>query len=206
MKRLFSKQTGPKKSHRSRQKLNQSSGDGPAGNATLASPAKPDPPLSLSKSAITERANPQAQSPFFGQLPPEIRRLIYVALWRTAGLSQHIFQQHGQLVRRRCLVEDDTADDLLPDLDAVWNAARPLPDENLYSPEWFRHLFSSKQWFNHWKCRESIYLQDEEATVAAPFQSMLLCCRLMSAQQFLHREDRHELTESQVSRGSSVRL
>ncbi|KAJ2894877.1 hypothetical protein MKZ38_007126 [Zalerion maritima] len=38
-------------------------------------------------------AHNQGQSPFFNDLPEEVRSVIYAELWRSAGLSQHIFSQ-----------------------------------------------------------------------------------------------------------------
>ncbi|KAH8671186.1 hypothetical protein BX600DRAFT_509881 [Xylariales sp. PMI_506] len=47
----------------------------------------------LSADALGDRADAQAGSDFFARLPPELRRMVYVELWTSYGLVQHIHRE-----------------------------------------------------------------------------------------------------------------
>jgi hypothetical protein len=49
---------------------------------------------------LERTAHRQIESSFFGRLPLEVRQMIYLEVWRNAGLRQHIFLKDNELLRR----------------------------------------------------------------------------------------------------------
>lgn len=108
--------------------------------------------------------DPQTQSAFITCLPAEIRNAIYLELWRSAGLRQHIVW-HGEggddgrhFCRWRCEAEFEVDDEL----QRLGESARRRHNVSLGArmaklpdPETIalcRRLQSP--WMNHWACGE----------------------------------------------------
>lgn len=94
----------------------------------------------------------QHQSPFLSRLPPEIRNAIYLELWRTAGLSQHVFWHEACAAGFVFGVEDERE----PQLEALWEA-KGSPGTWLDDGLWHGRLAS--HWYNHWGCEEELLRQ-----------------------------------------------
>lgn len=108
----------------------------------------------------------QRQSPFFQRFPREVRDAIYLELWRTGGLVQHVFwhqeyQQHSP--RKFCLWPCTTPFDVEgtteKQLDEVWE--REGRCSTIYDPLWHDRLAS--HWYNHWPCEEDMIATGEQA-------------------------------------------
>lgn len=110
--------------------------------------------------------NPQPQSAFLTLLPPEIRDAIYLSLWRSHGLRQHIIW-HGDNESGRhfcswpCTTDFSVDDSLQRDVEELrirqgvrlghsmgGFASRRDPEVSVLT----RHLQSP--WMNHWACGE----------------------------------------------------
>lgn len=105
-------------------------------------------------------ANPQTESPFVSRLPREVRDAIYLELWRSCGLRQHILRlgnmSNKQLCHWQCTMEFDVHDELQRDIEELrvqlgiplGQDIRKCHDERsiLYG----RRLQSP--WMNHWPC------------------------------------------------------
>ncbi|KAF6831375.1 hypothetical protein CPLU01_06794 [Colletotrichum plurivorum] len=116
-------------------------------------------------------ANPQTESAFINHLPREIRDAIYLELWRSHGLRQHILYhgdsvrpgmpRHFQFCHWPCAIEFEVRDGLQEELEEL--RARigvPLgydifPDRSDTKTPYLRRLQS--QWMNHWPCGELAY-------------------------------------------------
>ncbi|KAF6786362.1 hypothetical protein CSOJ01_15449 [Colletotrichum sojae] len=86
-------------------------------------------------------ANPQTESAFINRLPREIREAIYLELWRSYGLRQHILY-HGdseELEELRARIGVPLGQDI-------------FPDRSDTKTPYFRRLQS--QWMNRWLCGE----------------------------------------------------
>ncbi|KAH8890541.1 hypothetical protein GQ53DRAFT_782549 [Thozetella sp. PMI_491] len=107
--------------------------------------------------------NLQAGSSFINKLPREIREVIYLEIWRSCGIRQHI-QWHGKtldekhICRWPCSTEFSVHDQLQQDVEELRKELKvPLgndicdpshPNTTLYC----RRLQSP--WMNHWLCGE----------------------------------------------------
>ena len=112
--------------------------------------------------------NPQSQSPFITRLlslPPEIRDAIYLELWRSHGLRQHIIW-HGQGSDQHfcswpCTTEYRVEDGLQHEVEELRcrlgvPVGENLGDYGLGRNEEVTDLTRRLQtpWFNHWGCGE----------------------------------------------------
>ncbi|KAF6826655.1 hypothetical protein CMUS01_09341 [Colletotrichum musicola] len=154
-------------------------------------------------------ANPQTESAFINHLPREIREAIYLELWRSHGLHQHILY-HGdsnfQFCHWPCAIEFEVRDGLQEELEEL--RARfgvPLgqdivPDRSDPKLPYLRRLQS--QWMNHWPCGELAYDKygikavgkfttggncwnktaegDGDTPWSSPYIPMLLSCKRLS--------------------------
>ncbi|TEA14158.1 hypothetical protein C8034_v003724 [Colletotrichum sidae] len=108
---------------------------------------------------------PQTQSPFISRLPREVRDAIYLQLWRSTGLRQHILY-HGiagdeHFCRWSCTTEYEVEDKLQQDLEklrtdlGVSLGKDMLRGRGDNKPPYARHLQSA--WMNHWPCGERAF-------------------------------------------------
>ncbi|RYP81623.1 hypothetical protein DL770_005831 [Monosporascus sp. CRB-9-2] len=107
-------------------------------------------------------ANPQTQSAFVNRLPREMRNAIYLELWRSCGLRQHILW-HADPADRRfcrwpCAMEYEVQDELQRDIEEL-RAQLEVPlgqdiikDRHEKLTLYCRRLQSP--WINHWPCGE----------------------------------------------------
>ena len=123
------------------------------------------------KQALAQTADPQAQSLFFSRLPAEIRIMIYVEMWRTAGsLRHHIVgcprvKPPWQAIHAVCLTGGSTKDIR----DARFRESRGRKRENCWD-----RLRSG--WVLHWLCEETAARQRRSWS---PFLPVLLTSRRM---------------------------
>lgn len=108
--------------------------------------------------------NPQSNSPLL-KLPREVRDAIYLEVWRSNGLRQHIVAHWGasdsqdskpHYCRWKCCTEFEVQDRLQEMIENVRiQQGRPLGVEIGCSPVSVRHDYQgllSSPWDNHWKC------------------------------------------------------
>ncbi|KFZ06289.1 hypothetical protein V501_07569 [Pseudogymnoascus sp. VKM F-4519 (FW-2642)] len=113
--------------------------------------------------------NPQTQSPFLTRLltlPPELRDAIYLSLWRSHGLRQHIIWHGNDSSGRHfcswpCITPFTVDDNLQRDVEKLRTRLGVRLGDNMggYGPgkdpevsALTRHLQSP--WMNHWACGE----------------------------------------------------
>lgn len=124
-----------------------------------------EPPTSTSRCAfrtsIASTASPQLTSPLFSLLPREIRDLIYLELWKTSSLRQHITAERVHISTYPAppaqakeiswhhvpCRTDPTADDVR--FDSFRRSRNGSPEEAV----WLVRLRS--EWCLHWVCEES---------------------------------------------------
>lgn len=109
--------------------------------------------------------DPQLQSAFVARLPTEVRDAIYLELWRSVGLHQHIVW-HGKEEDRHfcswpCTTEFEVEDRLQQKVEESYTRLGvPIGQDlrNTRDPEaavYCRRLQSP--WMNHWACGERAY-------------------------------------------------
>ncbi|KAF4857322.1 hypothetical protein CGCSCA4_v000431 [Colletotrichum siamense] len=109
----------------------------------------------------------QNQSAFMSRLPREIRDAIYLELWRSHGLRQHILY-HGKgeyqhFCRWPCSIEFDVQDPLQKELEELRARINVPLGQCIQTHSWnfdiktpyVRYLQSP--WMNHWPCGEVAY-------------------------------------------------
>lgn len=125
----------------------------------------------------------QIQSSFVNRLPREIRNAIYLELWRSSGLRQHIIL-HGpwddqHFCRWRCSKEFEVQDELQQDIEDLRIQLQVTMGEDLtkYQHErvslYCRRLQSP--WMNHWLCGEQAYEKHGLEAVWGDTTSTLKC-------------------------------
>ncbi|KAI1453866.1 hypothetical protein F4805DRAFT_355796 [Annulohypoxylon moriforme] len=123
----------------------------------------------------------QLASPFFHNLPIEIRRMIYNLVWAGpydhkyhAGRSRHIHFQNGHWTNTRCVMyEDDEDPDLLQkNMDSIHSSGKG----DLVM--WQRRL-SSTWGSRHWRCEERMQYERRKSVDHTDFMSMMLVCKRM---------------------------
>ncbi|KAK3316803.1 hypothetical protein B0H66DRAFT_305904 [Apodospora peruviana] len=104
----------------------------------------------------TANQQTQSQSAFVAILPREVRDLIYLELWRSSGLRQHIvfhYESNGShFCRWSCTTEYDVRDKLQADIEAEIPFCRHLGGNFRSARESGHRLLSP--WMNHWACGE----------------------------------------------------
>lgn len=100
--------------------------------------------------------NPQSQSAFITRLPPEIRDAIYLELWRSCGLRQHIVW-HGEggdrhFCRWPCTTRYDVDDELQRGSEGLRRRLGVPLGQDIRAAACSRRLQSP--WMNHWACGE----------------------------------------------------
>lgn len=100
--------------------------------------------------------NSQYQSSFVIKLPREIRNLIYVELWRSCGLRQHVIwhsdQGNPHFCRWPCTTKYQVEDELQQELEVFRNEASVTLGQEMRNTVYGRRLQSP--WINHWACGE----------------------------------------------------
>ncbi|TDZ17560.1 hypothetical protein Cob_v009471 [Colletotrichum orbiculare MAFF 240422] len=107
----------------------------------------------------------QTQSPFIIRLPREVRDAIYLQLWRSVGLRQHIIH-HGiagdkHFCRWSCTTDFEVEDKLQQDLENLRIELGISLGEDIFrdrednEPPYARRLQSP--WMNHWPCGERAF-------------------------------------------------
>lgn len=134
-------------------------------------------------STLAATASPQPSSPFFSALPPEVRRMIYLEVWRhsrvhreareqTAArtLKYHIVRRpSGHFAHSPCVVSDQNVHD------ARMERLHASAQSNFNTDTWARRVDSD--WAVHWPCEE-VY-KSASRRRRSPFMAALLTCRLM---------------------------
>ena len=126
---------------------------------------------------IQAKAKAQLQSRLFS-LPLEIRQLIYLELWREAGLGQHIFIHRGGYTHAPCILSDQNAPDQRQvEVDRLWGDWESPMGTCVENHLWARRLSSA--WCNHWRCEERAAARSAKAPDRSPFLPMLVACKRM---------------------------
>lgn len=123
---------------------------------------------------IAYAAHPQHLSPLFGSLPAELRQLIYVELWRTGGLKQHVIAHAAGYTYGGCISNQDGEDQRQVELLDLERHLAKTPSGDFHSPLWARRLASS--WGVHWQCEELSNYMLQRAEMG-PFLPILLACK-----------------------------
>lgn len=140
------------------------------------------------QSRLAATADPQLSSPFFSVLPPEVRRMIYVEVWRhnrrhkdedarepsgEGTLKYHIINQKSgtsaRFTHSPCVVADQNGHDIRMEM------LDSSGQQNLDTDTWTRRI--ETDWAVHWPCEE-IY-KNASRRRRSPFMSTLLTCKLM---------------------------
>ncbi|CAH0003792.1 unnamed protein product [Clonostachys byssicola] len=110
-------------------------------------------------------ANYQLKSTFVTRLPREVRDAIYLELWRSNGLRQHIVSHRNHknadpehpewhFCRWRCVTDFEVEDRLQQEIELL-EADQIIDDVGLtYNVPYQKRLASP--WHNHWACGEEI--------------------------------------------------
>ncbi|EXL58200.1 hypothetical protein FOCG_05142 [Fusarium oxysporum f. sp. radicis-lycopersici 26381] len=156
--------------------------------------------------------HPQHQSAFVTFLPREIRDRVYLELWRSCGLRQHIVwhrdkddKAKSHFCRWRCTTPFSVHDELQETIDATrLQLGFPLGD-SFSNKAYALQLFSA--WKNHFACGQRIArvygedadpgirtcsslgpcwssheLSSEKLSTCSPYLSMLLSCKVLSSE------------------------
>lgn len=167
-------------------------------NATLDPGSRRDPASTIPPTARAQRcpADDQDTSNLFSRLPLEIRRLIYLEVWRDylhapgqsdgPGLRLHLYNdglEDAVLRHARCLVHKESPaehdNQIVPSPFEDTRGAYVIPTWYLFA--W--HL--RKHWGKHWKCQSAVmerWVPAAGAVVApepSPFLAVFLTCKKM---------------------------
>ncbi|EXA46346.1 hypothetical protein FOVG_07067 [Fusarium oxysporum f. sp. pisi HDV247] len=160
----------------------------------------------------TKLPYPQHQPAFITHLPREVRDRIYLELWRSCGLRQHIVWHRNKedkakshFCRWRCTTPFSLEDELQELIDATRiQLGIPLGDSFSNKPY---ALQLSSAWKNHFACGQRIArvygedadpgirtcyslgpcwssheLSSEKLSTCSPYLSMLLSCKVLSSE------------------------
>ncbi|GJN81397.1 hypothetical protein PLIIFM63780_004931 [Purpureocillium lilacinum] len=155
-------------------------------------------------------ADPQLQSSFITKLPPEIRQLVYLELWRSYGLRQHFLHHRGEtdeapahFCHWPCTTPYEVQDALQEEIeDARSRSGIPLGREfentqlchDLLSP-WINHRVCGRRAESAYgveavhslatsatSCWKTPERLDHVPRVRAPYLPMLLSCKAVSSE------------------------
>ncbi|OTB03875.1 hypothetical protein M426DRAFT_321360 [Hypoxylon sp. CI-4A] len=123
----------------------------------------------------------QLASPFFRNLPIEIRRMIYSLVWigpydhkYHTVRGRHIHFHNGHWTNTRCVMyeEDEDLDQIQKNMDILHDSGKG--DLVL----WQRRLAST--WgARHWRCEERLQYERQKSVDRTNFMSMMLVCKRM---------------------------
>lgn len=105
--------------------------------------------------------DPQSESRFICRLPREVRDAVYLKLWRSCGLRQHIIwhedkhdRTSAHFCRWECTTPFTVEDKLQDDIDLI-RARLGTPEGECFADKTYAlRLFSA--WKNHWACGQRI--------------------------------------------------
>lgn len=128
--------------------------------------------------------HPQTQSAFVARLPREIRDAIYLELWRSAGLRQHVVSHWdwhpeqskatgAHFCRWPCDTQYQVEDDLQEEIELLRIQDNVQPGHNIKSVTYQMRLESA--WLNHWKCGECVEEAYRLGDVASDSTSGIPC-------------------------------
>lgn len=118
--------------------------------------------MSFNTESVSVPLNAQLGSLFFARLPREIRNAIYLELWRSCGLRQHIVY-HGRpkdrhFCRWSCTTEYEVYDrrqDEAEELRRRLGVSLGQKIQDRRNPEIKTHVLRLQSpWMNHWACGE----------------------------------------------------
>lgn len=109
--------------------------------------------------------NPQTESTFVARLPREIRDAIYLEIWRSAGLRQHIVSHWdwdrelskatgAHFCRWPCDTQYQVEDDLQEEVELLRIQDNVQPGDSIKNVTYQMGLESA--WLNHWRCGKSV--------------------------------------------------
>ncbi|KAM0351837.1 hypothetical protein ACHAPU_002350 [Fusarium lateritium] len=139
--------------------------------------------------------DPQLQSKFITRLPREVRDKVYLELWRSCGLRQHIIWHRDKhdvakshFCRWRCTTPFEVEDGLQEPVDATRIKRGVALGGSFSDKAAALQLFSP--WKNHFACGERIaevHGDDaspgvNEASTWSPYLGMLLSCKTISSE------------------------
>ncbi|KAI6754787.1 hypothetical protein HG530_012539 [Fusarium avenaceum] len=109
----------------------------------------------------TASIDPQSKSRFICRLPREVRDAVYLELWRSCGLRQHIIwhedkhdRSRGHFCRWECTTLFTVEDNLQDDIELM-RVRLGTPEGRCFADESHAlRLFSA--WKNHWACGQRI--------------------------------------------------
>lgn len=106
-------------------------------------------------------ADPQLQSAFITYLPREVRDQVYLELWRSCGLRQHIIWHHDKnevnnshFCRWQCTTPFEVQDGLQESINATRIELGVSLGESFSNKTYALQLYSA--WKNHFACGERI--------------------------------------------------
>jgi len=112
----------------------------------------------------TSPINPQPDCAFINRLPREVRDKIYLELWKSYGLRQHILwhEDAHHFCHWKCTTEYNVKDSLEEEIDATrinrGIYLNPLGPIGIRLPEFVRGEKLAcrlrSPWLNHWPCEE----------------------------------------------------
>ncbi|KAK1579561.1 uncharacterized protein LY79DRAFT_564100 [Colletotrichum navitas] len=128
-------------------------------------------------------SDPQTQSTFISRLPREVRDAVYLHLWRSCGLRQHILW-HGAATNKHfcrwsCTTEYRVEDGLQRDIErmraqlGVPLGQKIMRDRHSSAPLYCRRLQSP--WINHWLCGERAFEEHGLAAICGTSTSTNVC-------------------------------
>ncbi|KAF2220090.1 hypothetical protein BDZ85DRAFT_267172 [Elsinoe ampelina] len=153
--------------------------------------------------------NSQADSAFVRMLPPEIRHMIYLELWRMTGLRQHIIwhgpEDSAHFCRWPCSTQYQRNDPVQEELEQIRQELGIPLGERIFGDKHPRLTPLCRRmqspWLNHGNCGEDVFTKYGEKAivgmtsftscwkpdqpahlrelVTAAYMPMLLCCKLM---------------------------
>ncbi|KAH8880295.1 hypothetical protein GQ53DRAFT_670239 [Thozetella sp. PMI_491] len=142
--------------------------------------------------ALAQSASPQDQSDLFSRLPSEIRQMIYIEMWRTAGsLSQHVMRKrHSTELTHVACTTDPGAEDVRYIMFQCSSGLKRQPWEARCKSEWCLH----------WACEEA---SEEQPQLWSPFLPVLLASKRMylEAHPTIFSTVRFVFTDTNVAAG-----
>ncbi|KAI5856735.1 hypothetical protein GGS23DRAFT_390173 [Durotheca rogersii] len=123
----------------------------------------------------------QLSSPFFRDVPIEIRKMIYDLVWRDpyedayhSPRGRHIHFQEGRWSNTRCVMYDDDED-----LDWIQKNMDRIPSSRAGDMVMWQKRLSSTWGSRHWRCEERIRHERQKSVDQTNFMSMMLVCKRM---------------------------
>ncbi|KAI2633556.1 hypothetical protein GGS26DRAFT_597819 [Hypomontagnella submonticulosa] len=123
----------------------------------------------------------QLASPFFRDLPIEIRKMIYGFVWEGrhddkyhTPRGRHIHFQNGHWLNTRCVMYEDDED-----LDLIQKNMDIIHDSGKGDLVMWQKRLASTWGSRHWRCEERIEYGRQKSVDHTDFMSMMLVCKRM---------------------------